>query len=169
MVDLTNVPQHSIELKDLLNAREIRTYMRKHNIRQYCYAFVYKSVVMKFGIQFKWGPTTFGERAYRQAWHIPGWPNKPMSTSGDDMLDVIKHFYGIHKNDVILVIFDMTNYPRASSSNPDYEVKSLERQLIKHHIDSTGEPPVGNIKTEDHMDKKSIVVDDQFDNLFDLL
>jgi hypothetical protein len=166
MIDLNNVPVHSLDLKDLLHAKEIRQYMRIQDIREHCYAFVYKNKVMKYGIQYEWKPTTYGERSYRQAWYIPGWPTKPKSSSGDDMLDIIKNFPNINKNDVTLVIFDMTHYPRASSVEPEYEVKQLERQLIKDHIDSNNEPPVGNIKTEDHMDQKSIVKDAIFDSLF---
>jgi hypothetical protein len=166
MIDLNNVPVHSLDLKDFLHAKEIRQYMRNQDIREHCYAFVRKNKVMKYGIQYEWNPTTHGERAYRQAWYIPGWPTKPKSTSGDDMADIIKNFPGIHKNDVTLVIFDMTHYPRSSSREPDYEVKQLERQLIKDHIDSNNEPPVGNIKTEKHMDQKTIVKDAIFDSLF---
>lgn len=33
-----------------------------------------------------------------------------------------------------------------------YEVRALERQLIKEHIEAHGQKPVGNVKDEEHMD-----------------
>jgi hypothetical protein len=166
MIDTTQVPQYIIDCSTLTHAREIRQEMREAGVRLYCYAFTHKSEVLKFGEQHKWDPTTYGERIYRQAWHIPGWPTTPKSSSGSDMLDIIQNVPNINKNDVCIMIWDMTNYPRSSVANPSFEVRTLERQLIKAYIDEHGKKPVGNIKDEKHMDRKTRVKVDLFDALF---
>ena len=166
MIDTTQVPQYIIDCSTLTHAREIRQEMREAKVRLYCYAFTYKSEILKFGEQHKWDPTTYGERIYRQAWHIPGWPTMPKSSSGSDMLDIIQNFPNISKNDICIMIWDMTNYPQASLANPSFEVRALERQLIKAYIDEHGKKPIGNIKDEEHMDRKTIVRTDLFDALF---
>ena len=166
MIDTTQVPQYIIDCSTLTHAREIRQEMREAKVRLYCYAFTYKSEILKFGEQHKWDPTTYGERIYRQAWHIPGWPTMPKSSSGSDMLDIIQNFPNISKNDICIMIWDMTNYPQASLANPSFEVRSLERQLIKAYIDEHGKKPVGNIKDEEHMDRKTRVKTDLFNTLF---
>lgn len=167
MIDKTQVPTFVIDCSTLLNAYEIRKEMRDANIRTYCYAFIYKSEIMKYGEQHKWDPITYGERIYRQAWHIPGWPNTPKSSSGSDMLDIIRDFPSINKNDVCIMIWDMTNYPRAYSKDPAYEVRMLERQLIREYIEEHGKKPLGNIKDEEHMDRKTNVKDTLWAELFD--
>jgi len=166
MIDTTQVTQYVIDCSTLTHAHEIRKEMREAGVKRYCYAFVYKSEILKYGEQHKWDPTTYGERIYRQAWHIPGWPNTPKSSSGSDMLDIIKDFPSIHKDDVCIMIWDMTNYPRAYSTDPAYEVRALERQLIREHIAEHGKKPVGNIKDEEHMDRKTNVKDTLFWDLF---
>jgi hypothetical protein len=167
MIDTTQVPQYIIDCSTLTHAREIRQEMREAGVRLYCYAFTFKSEILKFGEQHKWDPTTYGERIYRQAWHIPGWPTTPKSSSGSDMLDIIQNFPNINKNDICIMIWDMTNYPRASAVDPKYEVNLLERQVIKDHIDKFGYKPLGNIKDESHMDNKLIITDQHFGSLFD--
>lgn len=168
MIDTTQVPTFVIDCSTLLNAYEIRKEMRDKKIRTYCYAFIYKSEILKYGEQHKWGPTKYGERIYRQAWYIPGWPTTPKSSSGSDILDVVNKYPAINKNDICIMIWDMTNYPRASSKNPAYEVRALERQLIREYAEQhNGIRPVGNIKSEEHMDRKGIVADALFENLFD--
>jgi hypothetical protein len=166
MIDTTQVPQYIIDCSTLTHAREIRQEMREAGVRLYCYAFTFKSEILKFGEQHKWDPTTYGERIYRQAWHIPGWPTTPKSSSGSDMLDIIQNFPNINKNDICIMIWDMTNYPQASLANTSFEVRALERQLIKAYIDEHGKKPVGNIKDEEHMDRKTRVRTDLFDALF---
>ena len=167
MIDTANLKTIDIELVTLIKASEIRSIMKKAGIKFYCYAFVYKSTIMKFGESHTWKSTTYGERIYRQAWHIPGWPTVPLSLSGDDMLDIIKNFPGIHKADCWIRVWDMTDYPLTTVTDPAYDVKALERQLIKEYCEqNNGERPVGNIKSEDHMDAP-IVKDQVFDTFFE--
>ena len=167
MIDTTKIPQYRVELKDLKSAAEICQLMRTANVESFCYAFEYRRETMKFGLQYTVTSNTYGERAYRQAWNIPGWSNTPLSTSGQDMLGIVENFPSIHKDAVTLHIWDMTNYPRASSLKPNFEVDKLERQLIKEHIARHGEPPIGNKNLEEHMDHATIIPDTVFDNLFE--
>lgn len=167
MIDTANLTTIDIELATLTKASEIRQIMKHAGIKIYCYAFVYKTTIMKFGESHTWKPTTYGERVYRQAWHIPGWPTIAQSKSGDDMLDIIKHFPGIHKADCWIRVWDMSTYPVTVSTDLAYDVKDLERQLIKEYCEqNNGERPVGNIKSEAHMDAP-IVKDELFGMLFD--
>jgi hypothetical protein len=167
MIDIANLKTIDIELVTLIKASEIRELMKKADIRIYCYAFVCKNTIMKFGESHTWKPTTYGERIYRQAWHIPGWPTVALSRSGDDMLDIIEHFPGIHKSDCWIRVWDMTNYPATIATDPSYDVKDLERQLIKEYCEqNNGERPVGNIKDEKHMDIP-IVKDQVFNSIFE--
>lgn len=169
VIDLSKIPFYKIELSQMLTPAQIMKFCKKNNITSMVYAFEYKGrIIMKYGVQYDCVAQQPGERTYRQAFHIPGWPTKPSKKSaGNDMLDIIPKFPGINKNDVILHIWDMSNYPRASKINHKFEVNQLERQLIKEHIEKHGFKPVGNIKDESHMDNKSIVTDQHFDSLFD--
>lgn len=166
MIDSANLKTIDIELGGLIKARQINKIMSDADIKEYVYAFVYKTTIMKFGESHTWNPKTYGERLYRQAWHIPGWPTVAQSRSGDDMLDIIKHFPGINKADVWIRVWDMTYYPKTIANDPAYDVKALERQFLKEYEDQHGAIPVGNIKNEAHMDKPS-VSDKTFSAFFD--
>lgn len=168
LIDTGKLLTTKFELFRLLKPYEIVTVMKKLGFESYVYEFVYKGVTMKYGVQYDIQGSSYGERIYRQAFHIPGWPTKPSEKSaGNDMLAVVSNFPNINKNDVTINVWDMTNYPRASSINPKFEVNQLERQFIREYVRKHGDKPIGNIKDESHMDKKSIVTDVQFDRLFE--
>lgn len=169
IIDITKIPYHKLDLKQMLKASEIMNYCKQNNITSNVYAFEHQPRgIMKYGVQYDCVAQSPGERTYRQAFHVPGWPSKPSPKSaGNDMLDIIPYFPNITKNEIIVHIWDMTNYPRASLVYEKFEVNMLERQLIKQHINQFGFKPVGNIKDEKHMDGKSIVTDQQFSSLFD--
>jgi hypothetical protein len=169
MINLTKVPYYTIHLSQLLKASEIMKHFKQLGITSNVYGFEnLKRGIMKYGVQYDCIAQQPGERTYRQAFHIPGWPSKPSPRSaGNDMLEIIPFFPGITKNDICIHIWDMTNYPRASAIDPKYEVNLLERQLIKEHINKVGYKPIGNIKDESHMDNKLIITDQHFGSLFD--
>lgn len=169
MTDMSKVPVHVFDLSQLLHAKEILAEMKRLQIESYCYAFIYNTEVLKYGLQYDLKKSSHGERVYRQAFHIPGWPTKPSEkTSGNDMLDIVKLRPDIHKNDVCVKIWDMTAYPRCSSLKPNFEVDKLERELIKAHITQHGSRPIGNIKDESHMDNAVVISDSHFENLFEV-
>lgn len=168
MIDLTKVPCHRIHLSQCLHAYEIVRFCKKQGIKSLVYSFAHNSNIMKYGVQYDSINQQEGERVYRQAFHIPGWPKVASPNSaGNDMLDIIKFFPGIHKNNVEVNIWDMTQYPRASIFQPKFEINSLERQLIKDYVDLHGFKPLGNIKDESHMDSKTVLSDKHFETLFD--
>ena len=167
MIDTSKLPTFILKLENYLTASVIKRDMKKADVKCYVYAFYHKGVVMKYGVQYESDSKTYGERIYRQAFHIPGWPTKPSkTTAGNDMLDIIPHFPGINKNDVTIQVWDMTHFPRANSNDPKFEVNKVERQFIKEYTELYNKKPIGNIKDESHMDNKGYVADKTFDNIF---
>ena len=168
-IDTTKIPTHTLTLATFSQACDIITYMKKHKISSYVYSFKLHDTIMKYGVQYDLAKGSYGERIYRQSFHIPGWPKQASPRSaGNDMLDIIVNFPEIHRNDISIQVWDMTSYPRVSSLNHKFEVNQLERQLIKKHIDLTGHRPIGNIKDERHMDNKAVVPEAHFQNLFEV-
>jgi hypothetical protein len=168
-IDITKLPSTQFKLKELNKACEILKEMRDLDFQGYVYAFVCKQTVMKYGVQYKAGDG-HGNRIYRQAFHLPGWeiPCSP-NMSGDDMRDIIdEHFPDIHKDDVVIYVWDMTNFPRTVSTDPKLDINKLERQFIREHIEIYGSKPVGNIKDESHVDDQSVVSDKVFTSLFEV-
>lgn len=168
MIDIGKLPTVVFDLSAYLTASIIKRDMKSAGIESYVYAFMCNGKIMKYGVQYECDDDTFGERIYRQAFHIPGWPSIPSKRSaGNDMLDIIPFFPHINKNDVTIQVWDMTNYPRASAYDTKFEVNQVERQLIKEYTKVHGSRPVGNIKDEAHMDRKARVCDSVFNSLFE--
>jgi hypothetical protein len=170
MIDIAKLPTITFDLGQCLHAAQIKSLMKKMGIKFYCYAFTHKSTIMKYGMSADndWMRGSFGERIYRQSFHIPGWPSKPSANSaGNDMVDVIKHFPSISKNDVCVKVWDMTNYPFAVANYPKTEMSDCERTLLEIHEQLHNTLPVGNIRDERLIPKKSRVSDVLFDYMFD--
>lgn len=170
-IDLTKVPIFAIDCGKLLHASEIKQLMKKIGVKYYCYMFIHNSVTMKIGMSsdHDWIRGSYGERIYRQAFQIPGWPSKPSTKSaGNDMLDIIKNFSGINKNDVLIKVFDMTNYPFQCQHDPSLEVKDLEQDLMDIYEEEHNRLPVGNIRDERKIPRKGRVLDETFKNLFEI-
>jgi hypothetical protein len=170
MIDIAKLPTISFDLGKCLNACEIKGMMKKLGIKYYCYAFIYKSTIMKYGqsADNDWVRGSFGERIYRQSFQIPGWPSKPsVKSAGNDMLDVIKNFPNIDKNDVCVKVWDMTGYSFAVQDDPRHEVTQLEDQLLESYEKQFGYLPVGNLRNESHIRRKTRVTDQHFNSIFD--
>lgn len=171
MPDFTKIPCYRIDLVNLNRAFELCSLLKNSNIESYVYSFINKymtpeEAVMKYGVQYNIKASEHGERVYSQAFQIPGWSTKPSpKSSGRDMLDILVHFPNINKNDVTLLIWDMTLYPR-QTIDPKYEINQVERLFIKEHIKKFGVKPAGNIKDERHMDGKSVVLKSTLNRLF---
>jgi len=171
-IDQNKLPQFDIDLSQLNNACEIKGIMKKLGVINYVYAFVYKGSVMKYG-QSSYTTTyrtdPHGERIYRQARYIPGWQDLPTTSnsSGGDFIPVIDKFHDIHKNDVSIHVWDMTNHSFSAEDFPKHDLTIVENQLIEAHKESIGYIPVGNINDESHIKNKSIVTDTVFNNLFE--
>lgn len=170
-IDISKLPTAIIDLNQCLHAAQIKTEMKNAGIKYYTYAFLYNNVVMKYGMSADndWMRGSYGERIYRQAFQIPGWPTKPSPKSaGNDMLDVIKHFPNINKSNVCIKIWDMTNYPFPVQDCPKEEVLECERILLDLHEKSFGYLPIGNIRDERKIAKKFKVTDQMFNSMFDV-
>jgi hypothetical protein len=176
LIDITKLPSWRVTLSKLNTASQIKRLMKLKGITDYCYSFIIVTpigdIIMKYGQSGDndWQRGSYGERIYRQAFHIPGWPTQPSPNSaGKDMLDIIQHFPGIHKDTVCIQVWDMTNYPFAVASDHRHELTILENQLISAHITSHGTMPIGNIKSENHITQKTRVTDEVFNNVFEFV
>ena len=170
MIDITKLPTMILDCSQMLHAAEVKHIMKKIGVRDYCYAFIYKSTVMKFGQSGDndWQRGSYGERIYRQARFIPGWPTTPApGSAGSDMGLLVKKFPGINKNQVCIKVWDMTGHSFSVQTDHRHELTVVENQLIAEHIKDFGYQPVGNIKDESYITKKSRVTDQVFDSLFD--
>jgi hypothetical protein len=165
MIDINQLPKYVIDLSQLNDAADIKFIMRQHKVTDYCYAFTSSSSVMKYGQSADSDP---GERIYRQARFIQGWPTIAAPRSaGHEFETVLEHFPGIRKNNICIKVWDMTNYPFLADDHHDFELTKLENQLITEHINLFGYRPIGNKRTEDHIVNKSIVPDAVYNNLFE--
>ena len=166
----TNVPTFTLDLSSMLNACEIKSIMKQLGVKYYCYMFMHRSTVMKIGMSadHDWMRGSFGERIYRQSFHIPGWPTiAAKGSAGSDMRDVLRNFPTINKNDVCIKVFDLTNIDFAAEMNPKKEVGDFECELLEWHDRTYGCLPLGNIRDERKMPKKAQVTDVLFRSLFD--
>jgi hypothetical protein len=169
-INVTKLPTVIIDLNQCLHAAQIKQLMKKMGIKYYTYAFMFNNSVMKYGMSADndWIRGSFGERIYRQAFQISGWPTKPSAKSaGSDMLDVIKYFPNINKSNVCIKVWDMTSYPFAVRDDPREEILECERTLLDMHEQTFGYLPIGNVRDERKIAKKSRVTDQIFNSMFD--
>jgi hypothetical protein len=154
----------NIELDLLQKPSEI--CRRMVNVTDYCYAFTHTTGVMKFG-QSGRGTGAWGERIYRQAWHIPGWPTTIGSGSGHEMADIVRDFYpNIHKDEVFIKVWDLSNIAFLQNKNRNYERLQFENYLIDLYSTVAGIAPPGNKRTGAYIKTRSVVADTTIDNLF---
>ena len=149
------VPRKKIYLKDLEDYTKILHIFKREGIDRYVYAIHYKDDIGKYGIKHKKGHP-YGERVYTQIGYIPGW-KKPLLTRSKKTGIAIKAMIeelnptSFHKDDVILEIFDFTNYPFQwpDSDKLVYaEMQNAEEQLKLEYYQTRGRYPVGNLKQE---------------------
>jgi hypothetical protein len=169
-INIKNLNTIVFDCSQMRNACEIKGQMKKLGITDYCYAFTYNGTVMKFGQSGDndWQKGSYGERIYRQAHHIPGWPTiASPGSAGGDMRKITPKFPGINKNGVFIKVWDMTGYPFSVAHDHRHELTVLENQLIQEHIKQFGYQPIGNVRDESKITKKTRVTDQMFDSLFD--
>lgn len=166
-----------INLATLENASDITTICKKNGIKQCAYTFTHLlDTVMKHGetaagnwdIQDKKNPR-FGERMYRQAANIPGWPQKqPRSPAGADMRDICaESFPGIHKDEVTLTIYNMTGYSFTNPIKKRFDTRIVENILVQNSINQSGNLPAGNlVDTNSIITSHNIPNNDVLHNLF---
>jgi hypothetical protein len=170
MIDLNDpkIQRFTIHLDTCIDPVGITKYMV--GITDYCYAFVHVTGVMKIGeSQYTPKPGVYpGDRIYRQARYIPGWPTAPQPDGyGEDMDVLIKKFYpNIHKDDVMIRIWDLTNVNFLQADNHKHETQQLETILIEAHKEATGIYPPGNKRIGHTTKYKAVVPDQTFDSVF---
>ena len=157
---------YRINLKDLNHPKDLFKIFKKLDIDAYNYKITavvpgFSNMVPEVKV-LKEGQSADlkscqGERIYRQAGCLTGWPNNFKLSdewSGSDIDSVAQDFkqrYGfeLDRNLVSIDIIDMS----AGSSNPNLETrkkelskitKDLEKQRIREHLETYGELPMGN-------------------------
>lgn len=159
-IDRTQITRHVIDIGILFDPVEIKNYFRDQEIALYVYEFRFVDSILKYGMSMKTArPSDLGERVYRQVQNIPGWAVAYRSPAGkdfqyicDDFLNA--HKIAIHKNNVKLVIHDMTNYKFSVKDKPELEVKKYEAELIRDYKLLHGHSPIGNLRDE----TKSLII-----------
>jgi hypothetical protein len=146
-------PTITINLRDLRRPIQISHVMCKHEIASYGYAFVTNEGIIKYGESGD-NSATWGERIYRQAAHLPGWPLAARSSSGADMRLIALDFekkYGreLHKDTVWIEIY------QAQHKNHGLDI---ERDLLARCVQACGRVPLGN------RDKQSAVLQKAAEN-----
>ena len=142
--NLKTIPQYHIACKDLTHAIEI-----KHILRNFVKG-AYELYTIKNGRKqvFKYGQTALeamGERVYRQAWRVSGWPSYPSeSAAGSDFDWVVNQFTDLDKNDLYITVYDISHVAAANPYRPEHETLILEGQLIEDYIEVHGSAPIGN-------------------------
>lgn len=173
MINRSLIPKpFTIDLWTLTDASEISALMRDRNIKMYVYAFVSIYGVMKFGSSkdYEWKrKKQYGNRIYRQAHHIPGWINgvAEPDTSGNDFLNTIQKYpSSLTKNDVWIIVWDMSHYPVLSKSFPK-EIEEFENELIQDYCSMYGKRPIGNPKDTAAAANVFVVADTVFEQIFE--
>lgn len=163
-------PIYEINLQHLNAAAEISWIMSEVNAVYYVYTFEFNGNVIKHGLSVD-VKSNFGDRIYRQAGHLEGWDTQLHGPNGNDMRLIDAEYYaktGVHlnRNGMKIVVHDLTRTPSPHPTDPVYHVKQLERQLIRDHQEKYNILPVGNIKDEAHIDRKTHVDQTVLNNLF---
>jgi hypothetical protein len=163
-------PTWVIDLSKLDNFTEICAICKNLGIEASVYTFIFRDEVIKHGLSAD-NSSTYGERIYRQAGHLAGWKTRLTGSSGSDILSIDQLYFAknkinLNRNEMVVIIRDLTNVPNPCVSDPKWLLKKHERDLIKLHEDEHGSPPIGNIKSEDYLDNKPFISSDTFTNLF---
>jgi hypothetical protein len=157
MTDIVNLnaPTNRIWLSDLTDYCEISQYCKENNIMRYAYSFSHRrdapNSVWKFG---RSDCGVEGDRAYRQAGNLPGWPTRmPRSPYGHEMRDIVLDYEAlnpsmaglVHKNDMFIDFWNVT-YLKSYNANPRDNSQQAEIQLYNQYVTMFGKKPFGNLR-----------------------
>ena len=149
-------PKYILELKTLITPIEIIHFFKKNNIQRYLYDIKYKGQTIKYGIQHTIQKES-GIRLHDQIIHMPGWhrPYKrgpEVRKSIEEMiLQVCKNLSDFHKDDVVIEIYDFTDYKFKLPDSDDaiyFEIRNIETHFNNWYKEQYGRFPVGNLKQE---------------------
>jgi hypothetical protein len=168
--EFENIPKFTIKLKDMVDPINISHEFRNNKITGgYVYRIMYKGIVIKFGMSNTKEPTP-GDRVYSQLGRVKSFGVPLRRGIGNDFADIMEDFrnlYGfeLDHNDIVLTIWDFTNY-KYHSVKPEDELRKFEAGLIRRYIESVGERPIGNLRVETAALNKKFVTTDIMQNLF---
>lgn len=171
--DPNSIPTVIIPLSSLNRAIEIKHWLS--GFTRICYAIVHTTQsgneILKFGQSAE---QYDGERVYRQIWRIKGWPDYPAEdTSGSDFDWVVEQRPNMHKNAVIVIVYDMRNVPMLFSLTPAHETQQMESWLIDQYAKTNQRCPIGNRNEQRRFEKglvapkKSVVIEKTLHKLFE--
>ena len=137
-----NNPAIYLPLASMNDPWEICVFLDAKKIRQYNYFFATSLGILKYGQSAKDNSLFCGNRIYRQAGNILGWPKGLIGNSGDDMTGISQDYTEmyrkiLHRKDVIIGVINM-------SGHTDKDCEELERNFIDLHIQQHGQAPIGN-------------------------
>jgi hypothetical protein len=141
-----NYPAIYLPLAPMTDPWEICVFLHTRNIRQYTYFFATNLGILKYGQSANDNSVYCGNRIYRQAGNILGWPKGLIGNSGDDMTGISQDYAEmyrktLHRMDVVVGVIDM-------SGHTDKDCEELERNLIDLHIQQRSHAPIGNKDTQ---------------------
>jgi hypothetical protein len=163
---------YEIDLEQLSAPIEISAIVKSFGTLKYVYTFTYFNEIIKHGISVDENSIP-GERIYRQAGHLEGWPKQlAVGSAGDDMRDINDRYFAntnawLNRKGMKIIIRDLTGIASPSVSDENLHVRQLERQLIKEYNDLHNKLPIGNIKDESYIDNKTYVTKVTIEKLFD--
>ena len=137
-----NYPAIYLPLASMDDPWEICELLDAKNIRQYTYFFATSLGILKYGQSANDNSSFCGNRLYRQAGNILGWPKGLIGNSGDDMTVISENYTemyrkNLHRKDVIIGVIDMSGHTAE-------DCEELERNFIDLHIQQHGYAPIGN-------------------------
>jgi hypothetical protein len=165
-------PVYEIDLSQIKAPAEISTIFKREHIEKYVYSFVFVDQVIKYGISGD-SKSIPGERVYRQAGHLEGWKTQlAIGSSGCDMRDINERYFSktgkrLNRIGMKVVVHDLSSVDSPSPVDRQLPIKQLERELIKEYEEKYKDLPVGNVKDESYIDRKTFVTKDTFNRLFE--
>jgi hypothetical protein len=119
-------------------------------IKYYTYTFHTNTEVIKEGkaSDDEWMSGTWGNRIYRQAGGISGWPSELNDTSANKMRERMRQFFPtITKDQVQVTVYDLTEeLQNESKKEIDRVLLNEEDERVQAHIREYGTPPKLNIQ-----------------------
>lgn len=164
-------PIYKIELDKLNTAVDISAIVKSFGTVKYVYTFKYNGEIIKHGISVD-KKSIPGERIYRQAGHLVGWPTQlAPGSAGTDMRDIDTKYHtetgvNLNRHGMIITVYDLTNVDSPSITDENFHVKQFERKLLKEYTDQHDTLPIGNIKDESYIDNKTCVKKTVWNRLF---
>jgi hypothetical protein len=172
------IPCYYIMGNELVTPYDICNIMKKNGTRKYVYRVTLvgknglPNLIIKYGMSAD-NSRNYGERIYRQIAHSRSWGDQRLrGSSGADWIiiedDVLEKFdITIDYKDIIITIFDLTNYPFVLQDEW-LEVNKIESHYIKEYTRIFGSKPIGNLNDEHNAHFRPFIKKSTFFSLFEV-